>query len=203
MQNQTDIRDLFGNQTGAEKKYAEELSLSGEMPRIGLIDRYVWGVNEDDIQSRGQVVTQRRLNEQLGGQAALAGVDGARIGESRSAFQGRIVAGQEEKDDKKRQQGITDTLALQQPQLTEQVNARREANQIAREGNSQQMQLAVMQMQDNADQRIAELEYQKSRDRKEDLQYNERMEELDRKDRRAMMQNMAMGLASLGAAFAL
>ena len=39
-------------------------------------------------------------------------------------------------------------------------------------------------------------------DRKEDLQYNERMEELDRKDRRAMMQNMAMGLASLGAAFA-
>ena len=82
-------------------------------------------------------------------------------------------------------------------------DARREGNQIAREGNQQQMQLAVMQMQDNADQRIAELEYQKSRDRKEDLQYNERMEELDRKDRRAMMQNMAMGLASLGAAFAL
>ena len=61
----------------------------------------------------------------------------------------------------------------------------------------------VVLLQDNADQRIAELEYQKSRDRKEDLQYNERMEELDRKDRRAMMQNMAMGLASLGAAFAL
>ena len=87
--------------------------------------------------------------------------------------------------------------------FTEQTAARREGNQIAREGNQQQMQLAVMQMQDNADQRIAELEYQKSRDRKEDLQYNERMEELDRKDRRAMMQNMAMGLASLGAAFAL
>ena len=27
MQNQTDWRDIFGNQTGAEKKYAEELSL--------------------------------------------------------------------------------------------------------------------------------------------------------------------------------
>ena len=203
MQNQTDIRDLFGNQTGAEKKYAEELSLTGEMPRIGLIDRVIWGVNEDDIESRGQVVTQRRLDDQLGGQAALAGVDGARLGESRSAFQGRIVAGQEEKDDKRRRQGITDTLSLQQPQLQEQTAARREGNQIAREGNQNQMQLALMQMQDNADQRIAELEYQKSRDRKEDLQYNERMEELDRKDRRAMMQNMAMGLASLGAAFAL
>ena len=203
MQNQTDIRDLFGNQTGAEKKYAEEFSLSGEMPRIGLIDRYVWGVNEDDIESRGQVVTQRRLNEQLGGQAALAGVDGARLGESRQELQGRIVAGQEAKDEQKGQRQIQQALQLQQPQLTEQTNARREANQIAREGNSQQMQLAVMQMQDNADQRIAELEYQKSRDRKEDLQYNERMEELDRKDRRAMMQNMAMGLASLGAAFAI
>ena len=40
------------------------------------------------------------------------------------------------------------------------------------------------------------------RDRKEDRLYNERMEKLDRKDRILAMQNIAAGLASLGAAFA-
>ena len=213
MQNQSDWRDLLGWQTGAERKLAEEYSLTGDMPRIGLVDR-ILGVNETDIENRGQVVTQRRLSAELGGQAALAGVDGPRLGESRQTLQGRIVAGQEKKDQEKRQQGIQDQLTIldktQAPGLEESraTNARliQQGNQsfkLAQQQGNQQMQLALMQMQDNADQRVAELEYQKSRDRKEDMQYNERMEELDRKDRRAMMQNMAMGLASLGAAFAL
>ena len=38
--------------------------------------------------------------------------------------------------------------------------------------------------------------------RKEDQRYNERMEQLDRKDRR-MLCNLAAGLAALGAAFAM
>lgn len=63
--------------------------------------------------------------------------------------------------------------------------------------------LSLMQLADNADARAAELEYQKLRDRKADLQYNERMEQLDRKDRRQAMQAIAAGLASLGAAFAM
>ena len=41
------------------------------------------------------------------------------------------------------------------------------------------------------------------RDRKADMQYNERMETLDRKDRRQAMSSIAAGLASLGAAFAM
>lgn len=116
--------------------------------------------------------------------------------------------------DKDRTNALTDQLKIltqtQAPGLEESraTNTRliQQGNQqfqLAQQQGNQQMQLALMQMQDNADQRVAELEYQKSRDRKEDMQYNERMEELDRKDRRAMMQNMAMGLASLGAAFAL
>ena len=52
------------------------------------------------------------------------------------------------------------------------------------------------------EQRALELEYQRMRDRKEDRLYNERMEKLDRKDRILAMQNIAAGLASLGAAFA-
>ncbi len=60
-----------------------------------------------------------------------------------------------------------------------------------------------LKMADEKDARAAELQYQKMRDRRTDLEYNERMERLDRKDRQAMMQNLAAGLASLGAAFAL
>ena len=67
----------------------------------------------------------------------------------------------------------------------------------------QQMNLTQMQMADTKDARAAELQYQKMRDRRADMEYNERMERLDRKDRQAMMQNLAAGLASLGAAFAL
>ena len=63
--------------------------------------------------------------------------------------------------------------------------------------------LALLQMADSRDSRAADLEYQRSRDRRADQEYNERMERLDRKDRQAMMQNLAAGLASLGAAFAL
>ena len=63
--------------------------------------------------------------------------------------------------------------------------------------------LALLQLADNKDARAIELEYQKLRDRKADMQYNERMEQLDRKDRRMMMQSLAAGLASLGASFAL
>ena len=60
-----------------------------------------------------------------------------------------------------------------------------------------------LQMADTKDERASQLEYQKMRDRRADMEYNERMERLDRKDRQAMMQNLAAGLASLGAAFAL
>ena len=56
---------------------------------------------------------------------------------------------------------------------------------------------------DAREDRKLEFEYQKMRDRKADMQYNERLEQLDRKDRRMAMQNLAAGLASLGAAFAM
>ena len=66
-----------------------------------------------------------------------------------------------------------------------------------------QMEMAYLDRADAKEARAAELEYQKLRDRKEDMRYNERMEQLDRRDRRTAMQNLAAGLASLGAAFAL
>ena len=69
--------------------------------------------------------------------------------------------------------------------------------------DSKSHQLALMQMAESRDARAAELEYQKLRDRKADMQYNERLEQMDRKDRRAAMQNLGAGLAALGAAFAI
>ena len=67
----------------------------------------------------------------------------------------------------------------------------------------QQLNLTRMDLASKKEDRAAQLEYQKMRDRRADLEYNERMERLDRKDRQAMMQSLAAGLASLGAAFAL
>ena len=51
--------------------------------------------------------------------------------------------------------------------------------------------------------RLDTLQAAQRAERREDKRYNERMELEMRKDRRAAMQNLAAGLASLGAAFAL
>ena len=95
--------------------------------------------------------------------------------------------------------------ALEPTRLQMQENSRQRAAelQLAREKLAQTNNLTLLQMQQSSDQKIAELQYQKQRDRKTDMQYNERMESLDRKDRRTAMSNIAAGLASLGAAFAL
>ena len=89
--------------------------------------------------------------------------------------------------------------AQQAPQLEE---MRSTIARLLQQGQ-QSHQLALLQLADNKDARVAELEYQKLRDRKADLQYNERMERLDRQARRQAMQSVAAGLASWGAAFAM
>ena len=68
---------------------------------------------------------------------------------------------------------------------------------------AEEFKLRLEEMAANRDIQANQLEYQKMRDRRADQEYNERMERLDRKDRQAMIQNLAAGLASLGAAFAL
>ena len=92
--------------------------------------------------------------------------------------------------------------------ITQEQN--RNANKIAMaqlnqtaQASKDQMTLALMEMQDRTNTRKDDLLFRKEEARREDMRYNERIEELDRKDRRQNMQNLAMGLASLGAAFAL
>lgn len=104
----------------------------------------------------------------------------------------------------------------QRQQQQYQEGVRRADRQFAasRQDVANQMELTRLSMEqanknnllDRADAReakAAELEYAKIRDRKADLQYNERMEQLDRRDRRQGITSIAAGLAALGAAFAL
>ena len=60
-----------------------------------------------------------------------------------------------------------------------------------------------MNMLDSKEERAAQLEYQKLRDRKEDRRYNENLDRLDMKDRRMAISGMTGGLAALAAAFAM
>jgi len=58
------------------------------------------------------------------------------------------------------------------------------------------------QQKANAQLRLDTLEATARGERREDMRYNERLEREAKKDRRAAMQNLVAGLASLGAAFA-
>lgn len=109
----------------------------------------------------------------------------------------------EQKDETRRQQDFTQALKPLEMRLAADDKTRQGELQLAREKLSQSNNLAMLQLADNKDARIAELQYQKLRDRKTDQQYNERMEMLDRKDRKQAMSSLAAGIAALGAAFAL
>ena len=88
---------------------------------------------------------------------------------------------------------------VQQAQITnlENTNAR-----LLKQGD-QNYQLSLQKMINDNNAAAATLRYQMLRDRKEDRMYNERMDKLDRKDRISALQNVAGGLAALGAAFAI
>ena len=115
-----------------------------------------------------------------------------------------------EKAETNREQGITDQLRIlqttQAPQLAGiqagLTKAEQQTQLLLQQGKDAHA-LQLQELAANRDSQAAQLEYQKMRDRRADQEYNERMERLDRKDRQAMMQNLAAGLASLGAAFAL
>ena len=104
---------------------------------------------------------------------------------------------------------------------TEAVEARREANSISRQQLNQQAaqhnstqerllaqgaqshQLALIQAADARDASAQSLALQQQQLIREDQRYNERMEQLDRRDRKQGRQSLVAGLAALGAAFAL
>ena len=116
----------------------------------------------------------------------------------------------ETKAETARTQGLSDQLRIitetQAPQIAGIEAGLKKSEQQTQLLLQQGKNAHALQLQELAASRenqANQLEYQKMRDRRADQEYNERMERLDRKDRQAMMQNLAVGLASLGAAFAL
>ena len=139
-------------------------------------------VDEENIESQKQQGAVKRQLTRLGEDPSQYNLGpGATIYDA----QGAVVSKQRERDKER-----------------ETTSYQRELEPL-RMQMQQQMNLTQLQMADTKDARAAELQYQKMRDRRADMEYNERMERLDRKDRQAMMQSLAAGLASLGAAFAL
>ena len=123
---------------------------------------------------------------------------------------GAIIGQKEAKRKQAQQDLLTEKLKL----ITEEQKPTIAGIEASLKKSDQQTQLLLQQGRDAHALRLQELaasrenqanqlEYQKMRDRRADQEYNERMERLDRKDRQAMLQNLAAGLASLGAAFAL
>ena len=158
-------------------------------------------VDEDKINREGQ----RNLNTKTaiaGGEDIddLTGID-----DSSSIYdvQGALKRKERERAAKTKADDLAASLKPLEMKIAEDGKQRAAELTLAREKLAQSNNLSLLQLSQQNDQRIAELQYQKMRDRKTDMQYNERMEQLDRRDRRTAMQNMAAGLASLGAAFAL
>lgn len=157
-------------------------------------------VDEEAIEQRVQ--GSRNKEAALGQGYDLNDLD-VKPGASTLEVQGAAVRKKKEEAKQTRQDNLKDTLTLTTAQQAPQIEEMRATNARLLQQGNQSHQLALMQMADSKDQRALEFEYQKMRDRKEDMRYNERMEQLDRKDRKMAMQSLAAGLASLGAAFAL
>ena len=183
--------------------------------RKGLDDKYkptfmdsFWG-RADEGQAALDTVktTQRRKGgsqafEESAYQSELRALGIDPENTSRGAINSAVRGIQEQKAADLRNEGFKQSLAPLQIQMASrdaQFNATMQ-RQLANDAKSHQLQL--MQFAENKEQKAAELEYQKMRDRRADMQYNERLEQLDRKDRRMAMSSIAAGLASLGAAFA-
>ena len=161
-------------------------------------------VDEDELNKAAQKTanqrTATRLGENLedlnlGSDATTLDVEGAVItkGRERTKTQGETQFGRQ----------MTAAMAPITAQLQAQAQQQAGELALAREKLTQSNNLALMQLADSKDARIAELQYQKLRDRKADQQYNERMEMLDRRDRKQAMSSLAAGIAALGAAFAI
>ena len=202
-------------------------------PNTGKYDRTGWAywggvlgmTNDENIRALEEGQTAVREAREIDSAVQKSGLTDAEISEQLAPGQrltaqnvGGIVSKaardyvpptQQAQIDRAQRQDREATQARQASnRITQEQNAN--ANRIAMaqlqqtaNSSKDQMTLALMEMQDRTNTRKDDLLFRKEEARREDMRYNERIEELDRKDRRQNMQNLAMGLASLGAAFAL
>ena len=155
---------------------------------------------------------QKRANQRTaikGGETLsdLQGVDGT---SSTLDVEGAVIqrgrqrrSDEKDKDNQTASDRITQTQAPQMASIRASTKAQQDQTQLMREQMVATAREANLQRADAAEARAAELQYQMLRDRKADRQYNERLEQLDRRDAKNARASIIAGLASLGAAFAM
>ena len=157
-------------------------------------------VDEESIESGRQKASVKRT-------FAAAGEDPAdyNLGPGATSYdaQGAIASARRKRASAEKEKDHERSTELPLAQLEQSAEATKESNQILREQMAQSDKRYFADKAEAREAKAMELEYLKMKDRREDMRYNERMEQLDRKDRRMAMQNLAAGLASLGAAFAI
>jgi len=168
-------------------------------------------VDEQAIESRVQGARNREtaigLGEDLsdlnvGPNASTLDVRGAAIRKNRER-----TSASEEKAHQRSMQLPLAQLKANTDATNAQLELTRETNETARLDSNNQFALQYERMLQQDKQanlaRLDELAYRKAADMREDRRYNEALERQDRKDRQASIQTLVMGLANLGAAFAL
>ena len=153
-----------------------------------------WGRSQQELDDAQAKVTTKERGQKYDGTLGLYGLEPVKPGESVASITGRIAQGK--KNDQIETTRTTQNLLFNDPN---EIERRRVEDQRYYDLQKANLEDRI----ERRENRATEFEYQKMRDRKEDRLYNERMEKLDRKDRILAMQNIAAGLASLGAAFAM
>ena len=131
-------------------------------------------------------------------------------GATRYDAQGAVATTRRERAEKEKQGDQTRALEVveagQKPQMAQiaaNTKATEDQTQLLREQLLQQAREANLTRAENAEIRADNLALQRMQMEREDMRYNERMELLDRRDRKQGRQSLVAGLAALGAAFAL
>ena len=88
------------------------------------------------------------------------------------------------------------TAAFKDPQMIEE-------RRVQAELRNDTLRQNALTRQDTQQARLDEVEYRRLQDAKDDRRYNESIERMNTKDRRAAMSSLGAGLAALGAAFAI
>jgi hypothetical protein len=170
----------------------------------GLIEGVIgnW-VNADDGSSYRKAATNQQNKEDY--KARIEALKGTFTpGLAKGDYEAQLVTLSDQyKDDRypKTPAGRLETRTTKA--LEAQTGLERDKLGITASQNAQNYKLALIQAADSRSASAAQLELSRQQMVREDQRYNERMEKLDRQDRRSGRQSLVAGLAALGAAFAL
>ena len=165
-------------------------------------------VDEDKLnQDAQQQLNQSTAQSQGYGLSELSGIDNtSSVYDVKGAAIKQTKKDQETKEGKTQERALETIAAGQKPQLESiaaSVKATESQTELLREQLLQQAREANLNRAAEADARADNLALQRLQMEREDIRYNERMDKLDRRDRRQGISSLAAGLAALGAAFAL